>query len=97
MLFNSVDFVVFFAFVISLVVIVRNRNFSLVFLIAASYLFFYFSNNFLITLLVFSTILDYFVGKEIWKTKDKSKKKGENVVRNTSKIRQISTVERLKS
>ena len=75
MLFNSVDFVVFFAFVISLVVIVRNRNFSLVFLIAASYLFFYFSNNFLITLLVFSTILDYFVGKEIWKTKDKSKKK----------------------
>tara|TARA_Y100001936_G_scaffold18115_1_gene15291 strand:+ start:6947 stop:8416 length:1470 start_codon:yes stop_codon:yes gene_type:complete len=75
MLFNSVDFVVFFAFVISLVVIVRNRNFSLVFLIAASYLFFYFSNNFLITLLVFSTILDYFVAKEIWKTKDKSKKK----------------------
>ena len=75
MLFNSVDFVVFFAFVITLIVVIRNRNFSLVFIIAASYLFFYFSNNFLITLLIFSTLLDYFVGKEIWKTKEKSKKK----------------------
>ena len=75
MLFNSVDFIVFFAFVISLIVIIRNRNFYYIFLIAASYFFFYFSNNFLITLLIFSTILDYYVGKQIWVTNDKSKKK----------------------
>ena len=75
MLFNSVDFIVFFAFVISLIVIIRNRNFHYIFLIAASYFFFYFSNNFLITLLIFSTILDYYVGKQIWITNDKSKKK----------------------
>lgn len=75
MLFNTVDFVVFFAFVIALLVVIRNRKFSYIFLIAASYFFFYFSNNFLVTLLIFSTILDYFVGKQIWLTDDKNKKK----------------------
>ena len=75
MLFNTVDFVVFFAFVIALLVVIRNRKFSYIFLIAASYFFFYFSNNFLVTLLIFSTVLDYFVGKQIWLTDDKNKKK----------------------
>ena len=75
MLFNTVDFIVFFAFVVSLIVVIRNRNFNYILLIAASYFFFYFSNNFLITLLIFSTILDYFVGKHIWLTDDKKKKK----------------------
>jgi len=75
MLFNSIDFIVFFAFVISLIVIIRNRNFNLIFLIVASYFFFYFSNNFLIVLLIFSTVLDYYLGKQIWVTNDKAKKK----------------------
>ena len=75
MLFNSIDFLVFFAFVITITVIIKNKNFSYVFLVAASYLFFYFSNNFLISLLIFSTVLDYYVAKEIWSTNSKSKKK----------------------
>ena len=75
MLFNTVDFIVFFAFVLALIVVIRNRNFNHVFLIAASYFFFYFSNNFLVVLLIFSTVLDYYVGKQIWITNDKSKKK----------------------
>ena len=75
MLFNSVDFLVFFAFVITISVIIKNKNFSYVFLVAVSYLFFYFSNNFLISLLVFSTVLDFYVAKEIWSTNSKSKKK----------------------
>ena len=75
MLFNSIDFIVFFAFVISLIVIIRNRNFTHIFLIVVSYFFFYFSNNFLVVLLIFSTVLDYYVGKQIWITNDKSKKK----------------------
>ena len=75
MLFNSVDFLVFFAFVITITVIIKNKNFSYIFLVAASYLFFYFSNNFLISLLIFSTVLDYYVAKEIWSTNSKSKKK----------------------
>jgi D-alanyl-lipoteichoic acid acyltransferase DltB (MBOAT superfamily) len=75
MLFNSIDFIIFFAFLISLIVIIKNRNFNYIFLIAASYFFFYFSNNFLITLLIFSTILDYYVGKKIWMTDNRSMKK----------------------
>ena len=75
MLFNSIDFLVFFAFVITVSVIIKNRNFSYVFLVAVSYFFFYFSNNFLISLLIFSTILDFYVAKEIWSTDSKSKKK----------------------
>ena len=75
MLFNSVDFLVFFAFVITITVIIKNKNFSYVFLVAVSYIFFYFSNNFLISLLVFSTVLDFYIAKAIWSTDDKSKKK----------------------
>ena len=75
MLFNSIDFLVFFAFVITISVIIKNRNFSYIFLVAVSYFFFYFSNNFLISLLVFSTVLDFYIAKAIWSTDDKSKKK----------------------
>ena len=75
MLFNSVDFLVFFAFVITISVIIKNKNFSYIFLVAVSYIFFYFSNNFLISLLVFSTVLDFYLAKEIWSTNSKSKKK----------------------
>ena len=75
MLFNSIDFLVFFAFVITISVIIKNKNFSYVFLVAVSYIFFYFSNNFLISLLVFSTVLDFYLAKEIWSTNSKSKKK----------------------
>jgi len=75
LLFNSVDFLVFFAFVITISVIIKNKNFSYVFLVAVSYIFFYFSNNFLISLLVFSTVLDFYLAKEIWSTNSKSKKK----------------------
>jgi len=75
LLFNSVDFLVFFALVITISVIIKNKNFSYVFLVAVSYIFFYFSNNFLISLLVFSTVLDFYIAKAIWSTDDKSKKK----------------------
>jgi D-alanyl-lipoteichoic acid acyltransferase DltB (MBOAT superfamily) len=44
-------------------------------LVAVSYFFFYFSNNFLISLLVFSTVLDFYIAKAIWSTDNKSKKK----------------------
>ena len=44
-------------------------------MVAVSYIFFYFSNNFLISLLVFSTVLDFYIAKAIWSTDDKSKKK----------------------
>jgi len=44
-------------------------------LVGSSYFFFYFSSNFLITLLIFSTLLDFYVGKAIFTAKDKKRKK----------------------
>tara|TARA_B000000460_G_scaffold45646_1_gene29007 strand:+ start:1872 stop:3245 length:1374 start_codon:yes stop_codon:yes gene_type:complete len=44
-------------------------------LVGSSYLFFYFSSNFLLTLLIFSTLLDFYVGKAIFTAKDKKRKK----------------------
>ncbi len=75
MLFNSIEFIVFFVFVLSVISIIKMRKFQYVFLLSASYFFFYFSSNYLITLLVFSTVLDYYIAKQIWKTKEKNRKK----------------------
>ena len=45
------------------------------FLLIASYLFFYFSSNYLLSLLIISTVLDYYVGNEIYNSKTKARKK----------------------
>ena len=44
-------------------------------MVGSSYFFFYFSSNFLITLLIFSTLLDFYIGKAIFAAKDKKRKK----------------------
>ena len=69
MLFNTIDFIIFFIIVFSLIVIIKNRKFQHLYLLLASFFFLYYSNNYLIILLILSTILDFYVGKEIWKTK----------------------------
>ena len=75
MLFNTIDFLIFFVLVITLVSIIKVRKFQHIFLLISSYLFFYYSSNYLLTLLIASTLLDYYVGRQIWITKDKIKKK----------------------
>jgi alginate O-acetyltransferase complex protein AlgI len=75
MLFNTIEFVIFFITILSVFVIFKNRNFQHIFLLVISYFFFYWSNNYLISLLLFSTLLDYYVGKEIWKSKSVKQKK----------------------
>ena len=75
MLFNTIDFLIFFVLVITLVSIIKVRKFQHIFLLISSYFFFYYSSNYLITLLIASTLLDYYVGRQIWITKDKIKKK----------------------
>jgi len=75
MLFNTIEFIIFFIFILAFVVILKNRKFQHLFLLGGSYFFFYFSSNYLLSLLIISTILDYYVGKEIWKTNDVKRKK----------------------
>ena len=59
MLFNTVEFVIFFIIILSIFVILKNRYFHHIFLLGASYLFFYLSSNYLITLLIFTTIFGF--------------------------------------
>ncbi|AJW71828.1 MBOAT family O-acyltransferase [Nitrosopumilus adriaticus] len=75
MLFNSPDFIIFFIFVVSVVVIFKYRKFQHLFLLVASYFFFYYTSNYLIILLIFSTLLDFYAGREIWKSQNITRKK----------------------
>jgi alginate O-acetyltransferase complex protein AlgI len=75
MLFNSLEFIVFVALVITTIVVIKNRKFQHLFLLAASYFFFIFSSNYLVSLLIFSTVLDFYIAQEIWKSTDSKKKK----------------------
>jgi len=75
MLFNTIDFVVFFIVVVTTITLIKNRKFQHVFLLAASCFFFYYSSNYYIILLISSIILDFYVGREIWKSSNITKKK----------------------
>ena len=75
MLFNTIDFIVFFIVVLAIISAVKYRKFQHIFLLIASYFFFYYSSNYLIVLLIVSTVLDFYVGKAIWNSKDIVKKK----------------------
>jgi len=75
MLFNSLEFVIFFIVVCTALVIVKNRNFQYLFLLGASYFFFYYTSNYLITLLIITTIWDFYLGKAIYKAQTMQRKK----------------------
>ena len=75
MLFNTLDFVIFFIAVCTTIVIVKNRKFQHLFLLGSSYFFFYYSSNYLITLLIFTTIWDFYLGKAIFDAQTIQKKK----------------------
>lgn len=75
MLFNTIDFVIFFITVLSVLATIRNRKFQHTFLLIASYFFFYYSSNYLITLLIYTTIWDFYFGKIIWKSTNIKRKK----------------------
>lgn len=75
MLFNSIQFIVFFVVVLGSVAIIKKRKFQHLFLLFASYFFFYYSSNYLITLLIYSTILDFYLGGAIYKSTDPHRRK----------------------
>ena len=75
MIFTTIDFIVFFVFILASIAIIKHRKFQHFILLGGSYYFFYFSSNYLIVLLIFSTILDYYLAKMIFNTNDAVKKK----------------------
>src|SRR5579872_909811 len=75
MLFNSIDFAIFFITIVTLFVIIKNRNFQHLILLLSSYFFFYYSSNYLITLLIYTTIWDFYFGNLIFKSNSMKRKK----------------------
>lgn len=75
MLFNSLEFVIFFIIFLTVITAIKKRKFQHMFLLLASYFFFYYSSNYLIILLIFTTVWDYYFGSMIHKSKDLKIKK----------------------
>jgi D-alanyl-lipoteichoic acid acyltransferase DltB (MBOAT superfamily) len=75
MLFNTPDFILFFIFILATITIIKNRKFQHIFLLGASYFFFYYTSNYLVSLLIASTILDFYVGRAIFSSNNLQKKK----------------------
>ena len=75
MLFNSLEFVVFFTLVLAVITLIKHRHFQHLFILFASYFFYYFSGTYFISILIASTIIDYFLGKEIFRANTIKKKK----------------------
>ena len=73
MLFNSLHFLAFFPLVVFAFYIVKQKWRWLI-LLVASYYFYISWEPAYILLIIFSTVVDYFVGKKIYKTKSNKKK-----------------------
>ena len=75
MLFNTPEFIIFFITVVAVISCVKFKRFQHLFLVGASYFFFFISNNVFISLLIYSTLLDFYLGKAIYDSKSKRNKK----------------------
>ncbi|MDN3643381.1 MBOAT family O-acyltransferase [Lutimonas halocynthiae] len=77
MIFNSIDFAIFLPIVFILYWIISSKNLKLqnTLIVASSYFFYGWWDWRFLTLILFSTIVDFIVGKQIYKEKDEFKKK----------------------
>mgnify|MGYP001278613230 FL=1 len=75
MLFNSLDFLIFFFVVLCIISFFKFRRFQHLFIIFSSLFFLYYTDNYLITLLIFTILLHFYVGQKIHNSKDKLEKK----------------------
>jgi len=76
MLFNSLTFVVFFVFVVSLYWSIRSWNARKNFLVVSSYVFYGAWNPPFAALLFSTTAMDFWLGRQIGKAKDRKARRG---------------------
>ncbi|OIQ18373.1 MAG: membrane-bound O-acyltransferase family protein [Bacteriovorax sp. MedPE-SWde] len=74
MLFSSFEFPVFFALVYLLYIVLTHRYQNILLLVASYFFYGCWSEKFL-TLIFLSTVIDFFTGHEIYKSKEKTRKK----------------------
>lgn len=74
-LFNSFAFFFFSITVLFLIWIIKNKSYQHAILLLASFFFYWYSSDYLVILLVFSILLDFYCGKAIYNTEDIKKRK----------------------
>ena len=75
MLFNSIDFLLFLFIVLGFIAIFRYRKFQHLFLIFSSIFFLYYTDNYLVILLVTIILLNFYTGKAIYRANSVKHKK----------------------
>ena len=75
MLFNSLDFLVFFFIILCLIAYFKYRQFQHLLIIFSSIFFLYYTDSYLVTLLIFTILLHFYIGKAIYNSQTKFKKK----------------------
>ena len=77
MLFNSIDFAVFLPLTFGIYWFLTNKNLTLqnVFILTASYVFYGWWDYRFLSLIIFSTITDFFVGKMLSKEENRNRRK----------------------
>lgn len=77
MLFNSIDFAIFLPIIFILYWFVTNKNLQAqnLLIVISSYVFYGWWDWRFLSLILFSTIIDYFVGKRLSKQEDETKRK----------------------
>ena len=75
MLFNTPDFLIFFVVVLVLVALFKFRKFQHILIVISSFYFIFYTDNFLVTLLISTILLHFYTGREIHKTQDPKKRK----------------------
>jgi len=74
-LFNTIEFAIFFTIVVTALVLFKSRQFQIMLLLFSSYFFYYYTSNYLIILLLFTTVWNYYFAKVIWNAKTQVRKK----------------------
>jgi alginate O-acetyltransferase complex protein AlgI len=75
MLFNSLTFLVFFVLVYTLYLSIKDKKYRVYLITIASYIFYGFWNSPFVLLLLISTVVDFNVGKRLFLTQDRNKRK----------------------
>ena len=75
MIFNSIDFVIFFVTILTILSVIHTRKIQYLIIVGASLFFFYYTSNYLVVLLIYSIILDFCIGKLIFNAKNIFQKK----------------------
>jgi len=75
MLFNSIEYLLFFPIVVLLYFLIPNNKVRIFFLLIASYFFYMCWNPIYLTLILASTVIDYLVSRGISKTDNDRRKK----------------------